>query len=256
MSGKLKKRLKKNALLMCKLNEEINGNERQSAFIFSNVSMSFYQPSFAEVIKNPDWVKRINKKHTHFKDGTLEMQSSNSSDAILMNIFCNPSISMNDSLKKYLDIKISNSQRDIVFGWNPEFENESNKKPTEIDMKIGNHIFEAKLTENSFTKKNVDVLMKYPLINEIFFFKKIEVNQNKQVKNYQLFRNIITAYKYNFKFTILIDETRLDLIKEINNVKEIIKDEDLKARINFMTWQGIVKAFDNEFKNFMKTKYF
>jgi len=88
-SNQLKKRLKTNAVLISK-KYNLSGTEYDSAFIFDSIEMNFEKESFEAIQNNPEWHIRTQKKHSHFKNKTLEMQSSNSSDALLMNIFCNP----------------------------------------------------------------------------------------------------------------------------------------------------------------------
>ena len=87
---KLKDRLKKNALKICKdLGEQ--SDERKSAVLFPNLKLSFHPKTFSNIHSNEDYKNRLNKSHTKAK-GYKEMQSSNSSDALLMNIFAYPNI--------------------------------------------------------------------------------------------------------------------------------------------------------------------
>lgn len=255
MKLKIKERLKKNAMFMCSKNPKISGKECQTAFIFEAVSMSFYQESFNHINENEKWRKRLEKQHPYFKDSTKEMQSSNSSDALLMNVFCNPSISKNIGLIKLLHIQIDNASKDIIFGYKPGFSNESSSRQTEIDMKIGNHIFEAKLTESSFTKKAIDIVLKYPHINEIFDVNGLPINSDEEVLGYQLIRNICAAYKYNYDFTVLLDENRIDLIESFNKITQTIKIEHLKNRINYVSWQNIIHTLDGDFREYLAKKY-
>ena len=89
---KLRNRITNNAIKITTTNSKITGTKFSSAFIFDNVMMNLNLKSYKNIMQNVDWEKRLNKIHTYFKNGTKEMQSSNSSDALLMNIFCNPQI--------------------------------------------------------------------------------------------------------------------------------------------------------------------
>jgi hypothetical protein len=62
-----------------------------SAVIFYKLASAFYPESFDAIRKDTDWFARIQKPHQNLP-GRKEMQSSNSSDALLMNIFCHPMI--------------------------------------------------------------------------------------------------------------------------------------------------------------------
>jgi hypothetical protein len=221
-----------------------------SAVIFKNLEDNFLTSSYMNIQKNPQWKFRTSKVHANLKDGTLEMQSSNSSDALLMNIFCNPGVEKWSGLHNLLHIDPSSG---IEFGWNPTFENEI-LHPTEIDMKIGNIIFESKLTEESFTEKDKKIVERYPNFHAVFdshFLESSEVGY----KHYQLIRNILTVYKYDFSFSILVDETRTDLIRALYNVIEAIKEPEVRNRVSFFTWQEIAAVCGTELKDYLQQKY-
>ena len=76
-----------------------------------------------------------------------------------------------------------------------------------------------------------------------------------KVSNYQLLRNILVANKYNFDFYLLLDERRLDLVREFYKVKFAIQDKSLAHRCNFMTWQEIASCLGNNLKQFITEKY-
>lgn len=250
-SDKLKERLKKNAFKLVESGSH-KGRERNTAFIFDDIKMNFHHKTWSNIKGNENWLKRSEKKHTHFSDGTFEMQSSNSSDALLMNIFCFPGFFNWSGPKKILKI---DQCKDIQFGWNPEFENENKNHPTEIDLKIGDNIFEAKMTESSFTAKEKDVVYSYADFNKVFNDRNLVDGENS-IKHYQLIRNVLTAYKYNYNFTVLLDESRIDLIRDFTEVLKAIKIIDLKQRINFVTWQELVHACGEELREYIIEKYF
>lgn len=247
-SIRLKERLLANALNLCD-KKSFSGIQRESAFLFNDIAMSFYPDTFTSICDNIDYKKRLDKPHSkvpNFK----EMQSSNSSDALLMNFFAHPGIKEWKSLRDLISI---NKSDNIEFGWNPEFSNETSHK-TEIDMKIGNSIFEAKLTEKDFTSKELQVVLEYSNVENII---DLQVLTNKNVvSNYQLIRNLLTAEKYDYKFNLLIDESRIDLIREFYKVKSSIKASYLSDNFNFITWQEISNCVGIDLKNYITEKYF
>jgi hypothetical protein len=244
---KLKDRLKKNALKICKdLGEQCD--ERKSAVLFTNLEMSFQPETFSNIQSNEEYRDRLNKSHTQAK-GYKEMQSSNSSDALLMNIFAYPNILENESLRNLLGL---NQNESIEFGWNPVFKNETRK--TEIDMKIGDCIFEAKLTESNFTKKSKNIVLKYPNVEQVLDL--TTLYKGEDVLYYQLIRNLLTADKNKYDFKLIVDESRSDLIRAFKKVKEVIKTEELKARFNYLTWQEITDTLENDLKQYIIKKYF
>lgn len=247
-SDRLKNRLLLNALNLCE-KKLFSGIQRESAFLFNDISMSFHPDTFANICKNIAYKKRLDKTHPNVP-GFKEMQSSNSSDALLMNIFAHPKIKEWKSLRDLISIDQSDK---IEFGWNPVFANETNHK-TEIDMKIGNSIFEAKLTEKDFTQKELKVVLTYSNVENIIDLK--DLTNNNIVSNYQLIRNLLAAEKYDYKFNLLIDETRTDLIREFYKVKNAIKVKYLLDNFNFLTWQEIANSVGLELKNYVTEKYF
>lgn len=247
-SDKLKKRLLLNALNLCKT-KSFNGIQRKTAFLFDDISMSFHPDTFANIDNNSNYKDRLKKNHSSVP-GFNEMQSSNSSDALLMNLFAHPKIKEWKSLRDLISIDQSDN---IEFGWNPFFANETNTK-TEIDMKIGNSIFEAKLTEKDFTQKVLKTVLTYSNIENIIDLQ--DLTNNDIVANYQLIRNLLTAEKYNYKFNLLIDESRTDLIREFYKVKSAIKIKSLLKDFNFLTWQEITNSVGLDLKNYITEKYF
>lgn len=247
-SDRLRNRLLSNALNLCE-KESLDGVQRESAFLFNDITMSFHPETFANICKKSDYKRRVDKTHPNV-DGFKEMQSSNSSDALLMNFFAHPKIKEWKSLRDLISIDKSDN---IEFGWNPEFENEKNRK-SEIDMRIGDSIFEAKLTESDFTQKELQVVLTYSDVESTIDLQSL-TNDNI-VSNYQLIRNLLAAKKHNYKFNVLIDETRTDLIREFYKVKCAIKIKSLADNFNFFTWQEIANCVGADLKNYITKKYF
>lgn len=246
-SDRLRKILLKNAKEYCSKNS-FYGIEHDSAFLFNDISMNFNIDSYKNICQQMGYVKRLNKQHSN-ASGYKEMQSSNSSDALLMNIFGNPNIKNWKSLRDLLKISTNDN---IEFGWNPQFENEKNHK-TEIDMLIGNNIFEAKLTEKDFTIKDLNVVLSYSNVEQVFDLESLILDA--KVYNYQLIRNILTAFKYDFNFILIVDERRIDLIREFYKTKSAIKVNALAIRCDFITWQEIASCLGKDLKKFIIDKY-
>lgn len=245
----LKQDLRTNAIQLNK-----KGIERKSAFIFEDISDNFYPKSYQNIeSRNYSWDVRLDKKHSHFNESNVfELQSSNSSDALLMSIFCHPKIKDWKGVRDLLDIE---KEDEIIFGWeNVGFKNETSNK-TEIDMKIGAHLFEAKLTEDDFTKQELSIVLKYEQINDIFDIDKLKTEKD-EVKNYQLIRNILAAYKHNCSFRVLLDQRRIDLIRELMETIAAVKDDNLRSKIGFVTWQEIASVCGKDLKEYLGKKYF
>jgi hypothetical protein len=118
-----------------------------SAVIFLNFCDNFHPESFKGIINRREWQQRTTKPHQNVA-GVLEMQSSNSSDALLMNIFCHPHISDWKGVRDLLNL----SAIDPVFGFKPLIaKRNSQGDSSEIDMALYDLFVEAKLTEEDFT---------------------------------------------------------------------------------------------------------
>ncbi len=227
--------------------------KRKSAIVFKTLEDGTENPNFNEnslrhISKNQKWKNRLTKKHTHFKDGTLEMASSNSSDALLMNIFCHPKFPTWKGPRSILGF--ANEQP--KFGCKPGIEKHSS--PTEIDMTLGDVIYEAKLTETDFTSKDIQTVQRvYPEMEDVFDLEFL--SEGDTVKHYQLLRNIYAAHKKDKSFIVLLDYRRPDLIKALLEVSKAIKFDTLKRKCGFITWQEISRTVGKDLRKFLSLKY-
>jgi len=249
--NQLRQRLKKNALNLVDVENNMNGETHNSSYVFDDVFMNFNRKSFNEIKKVDNWEKRLNKRHSYFKDGTLEMQSCNSSDALLMNIFCYPKLKDWKGVSDLLEIDFT---EDIIFGYDPKFENEYNNR-TEIDLKIGKVIFEAKLTEQDFTSKSIDIVNKYNNFTTVFDQDFLSIKRGT-LDNYQLIRNVLAADKHDFRFILLLDQSRIDLMRSLFSITKAIKDVSLRNKIGYITWQELVDSCGKDLKEYIEKNIF
>lgn len=252
-SKRLKQRIKGNIKNLINKSPLIIGKEKDSSFIFDNIDDNFNPDSYQKILSNPEWEKRLRKKKKYPNlPNTLEMQSSNSSDALLMNVFCNPKFIEWKGIKKLFNIIDFDCFR---FGWNPNFSNEKSH-PTEIDLKFNNIIIEAKLTEANFKLQDKKTVETYDNFFSVFDYTLLELNKNGKYRNYQLIRNILSAYKNECRFVLLVDESRIDLIKEFIKTTNAIKDNSLRNRMEFITWQEISNSVGRTLREYIQMKYF
>lgn len=235
-------------------NGGINIYENHSdAIIFENVEDNFLPVSYKGITKNPKWLSRTLKDHSQVR-GQKEMQSSNSSDALLMNIFCHPKIG---SWKGVMDLLKIKSLDQIEFGHNPGLlvDGVPEKSPTEVDLLINTEIIcEAKLTEKDFTKKAKGLVDKYESFRTIFEMRSLDQNDDEYF-NYQLIRNLIAAVKYNKRFILFCDMHRPDLIKAFHQTVRCLRDIKNRERCDFITWQEIAQKTGNDLRVFLNNKY-
>ena len=134
---------------------------------------NFFDESYAAIVAIPEWRKRLNKVLTQAKSslprsgrGWKELDSSMSSDALLMNIFCCPYVSDDPRI---LALVGSDAAELPQFGWRARVPLKSGRADrTEVDMKLGNMLFEAKLTESDFQSAAATVLRRYRDFEQVF----------------------------------------------------------------------------------------
>ena len=258
----LRLELTKRALEYANSNNMSIYGKHPDADIFSKVEDNFLDASYKEILKQADginvpqkWIDRLKKDHAQVK-GQKEMQSSNSSDALLMNIFCHPKISAWKGISDLLKITSLNN---IKFGYNPNIlvDDHPEKTLTEVDLLINDEIIcEAKLTESNFTSKDKIWVSKYELFSDIFEAECLSQNEKKtEYLNYQLIRNIIAAAKGIKRFILFCDMRRSDLIKAFHHTVCCIKDMEFRNRCEFITWQELSKKAGEDLQSFLKLKY-
>jgi hypothetical protein len=174
---------------------------------------NFHPASYAAICANPAWSRRLTKTHTAHRRVRaradwqwMELDCANSSDALLMNIFCHPEVFSNNhqnpAIASLLGVpsnaepnfgihpgvplkKSPKSSKKKVARINPQREpttslfNDINsrtqpddpdhlKDRTEIDLQLGNLFIEAKLTESNFQTANTRLIERYRDLETIF----------------------------------------------------------------------------------------
>jgi hypothetical protein len=218
---------------------------------------NFIDASYRAILENPSWAVRLGKRHQKAcylpeckRKQAKELDSSNSSDALLMNIFCYPNVLSSKPSELFhhsvlppefgvrVHIPLSNGKGDA----------------TEIDMRLGDIIVEAKFTEKDFTSKDKNIVRKYKDFDDIFNEGELSQTETKY-HSYQLIRNILAAHHYNYFFFLLCDKRRPDLLEEYNAVHNAIKYEALRSRCKVIFWQDIASVISGELKVFLSEKY-
>lgn len=120
---------------------------------------NFFDPAYEAILARPDWLRRCNKVHTQglrsiprLADDLgyrwRELDSSMSSDALLMNIFCTPGVAESGMLRRALGVE---EAAEPIFGWKARVPLRNGRVDrTEVDMRFGSLLVEAKLTESDF----------------------------------------------------------------------------------------------------------
>src|SRR5215467_9351699 len=159
---------------------------------------NFISASYRAILRRPQWRKRLQKVHSQGRlslpagdDLWRELDSSLSSDALLMNIFCYPGITRRKEVSRVLGFEPGNLPE---FGFMPRVPLISEAiERTEIDMKLGNMLFEAKLTEADFQIQRAELVEGYRDLKEVFECRELPRAKRKYL-SYQLIRNVLAAH--------------------------------------------------------------
>ncbi len=219
---------------------------------------NFIDASYQAICGAPAWYARRQKAHsqaqalpTEKRSSARELDSCNSSDALLMNCFCYPGAAAHliGALLPLL------SYTTPEFGVHGEVALvDGGRDATEIDMRIGSAIFEAKLTERDFTSRPKSRVERYARLSEVF-----EVGALPQTPDeyhgYQLIRNVLAANQHSWAFYVICDARRPDLLREWWVVHSAIRDAKLRTRCGFLLWQEVAGACPAPLAGFLAQKY-
>ena len=220
---------------------------------------NFIPASYRAILGKPQWRKRLEKVHAQGRrclpsggGPWHELDSSVSSDALLMNIFCYPLITSRAIFCNVLGIETGSRPE---FGFRPRVPLISGAiERTEIDMKLGNVLFEAKLTEADFQVQKAELVEGYRDFREVFASRQLP-RIGKSYVSYQLIRNILAAYALDLDFCALIDARRPDLIEDWYAAVCSVRSAELRVRCKVLAWQELAGCLPAALQSFLNVKY-
>lgn len=135
---------------------------------------NFFVSAYQAILGRPAWAKRLSKVHAQgralpkwmedFKRKWRELDSCMSSDALLMNVFCTPGAAA--AARPILGLREENVPE---FGWKAKVPLKSGLfDRTEVDMRLGELLVEAKLTESDFQTRKAEVVEAYRDFDAVF----------------------------------------------------------------------------------------
>lgn len=141
------------------------------------------------------------------------------------------------------------------FGFHPHTPLQSSKVDrTEIDLKIGNLLVEAKLTEGNFQTARPELVHRYRDFDEVFEPRSLTL-ANGEFRSYQLIRSVLAAAFLNCSFCVLCDQRRPDLIADWYRVISAVRFADLRCRLRTLTWQELSRTLAPIQQCFLEKKY-
>jgi hypothetical protein len=220
---------------------------------------NFLPQSYRAILKNENWSRRLAKPHTSAyralpREGFdwKELDSCNSSDALLMNIFCYPALLKARAVCDLLGIDVDTAPefgfRARVSLLNGRFDR------TEVDMKLADLLVEAKLTEADFQSKPARVVESYRDFFEIFDASALPRREDSYL-NYQLIRNVLAAYANQCSFCVMLDARRPDLLESWYSVMRSVRLHDVRVRCKVLTWQELAAFLPPRVQKFLGEKY-
>jgi hypothetical protein len=220
---------------------------------------NFHPASYERICGDPLWARRLQKVHTASKRSRLradwqwkELDCANSSDALLMNIFCHPEVFSDGRVAALLGVDPYSRPE---FGFKPRTPLLRNKRDaTEVDMKIGDLLVEAKLTESDFQRAKPDMIDRYRDLGEIFDTAELPISGGMQ-DGYQLIRGALAAYATGSSFCVLCDARRTDLHESWYRILRAVRLAEVRWRLKLLTWQELTATLPEDLKQFLKCKY-
>ena len=220
---------------------------------------NFLPPSYRRICADPDWRRRLSKHYTassrvarSLDRVRRELDCSNSSDALLMNIFCYPGITRRKPVCQLLGVEAGQRPQFGVRTCTPCVGGLSDR--TEIDMLLGHLLVEAKLTEGNFQSARRALIQRYVALEEVFDVD--ELPGSKDVyRHYQLIRGVLAAHHSTRSFLVLCDARRADLAEDWFRVVRAVRSCELRSRMAILTWQELATTLPPKLQNFLAAKY-
>jgi hypothetical protein len=137
---------------------------------------NFFDPAYRAIVARADWASRFNKVHAQGRAlpkwtedpqrKWRELDSCMSSDALLMNVFCTPGVADSAAVRRMLGVE---TEALPEFGWKAKVGLKSGLfDRTEVDMRWGGLLVEAKLTEGDFQTRKAEIVEAYRDFDEVF----------------------------------------------------------------------------------------
>lgn len=266
---------------------------------------NFFDPAFTAIIRNPDWMRRFDKVHAQAARSLpkpqldphrrwRELDSSMSSDALLMNIFCTPGVVESAAVRNMLGVE---DGAQPIFGWKARVPLSNCRfDRTEVDMRFGSLLVEAKLTEVGFQSRVAAIVEAYRDFDEVFDrdqLPRVEIPASRWVRasefpenesqefesiradpelfspvdtsfrpsgnegfaSYQLIRSVLAARAANCTFCVIHDERRPDLRAEWFQIMSAVKSAEMRTRLKVLAWQELAAFLPPELQQYLDLKY-
>ncbi|ABF40920.1 hypothetical protein Acid345_1919 [Candidatus Koribacter versatilis Ellin345] len=218
---------------------------------------NFFPESYAAILKRPEWRRRLAKVHTGRRnlpntEKWKELDACTSSDALLMNIFCHPETLAEGKLRRLMSVDM---EAEPEFGVRVAAPLQNGHRDrTEVDMRWGDLLVEAKLTETDFQCCREELVERYRDFDELFDAKSLARGEAGYA-NYQLIRGVLAAASNDDRFCVIADARRPDLRERWFAVMQSVRSYDLRMRCQMLTWQEICAVLPEILQQWLGEKY-
>ncbi len=220
---------------------------------------NFLAASYKRILQQPGWKTRLAKVYTGSRflprklDRTRrELECANSSDALLMNIFCYPGILRRMAVCSLLGIEPA---LDPTFGFRPGIPLKNGAQDrSEMDLKLGKLFIEAKLTEGDFQTARCDLVHRYRDLESVFELDRLPMSKEKY-RSCQLIRGALAAHEHAASFAVFCDQRRQDLIEDCFEIMSAVTSAELRCRLSVVTWQELSSVMPLKVRTFLLEKY-
>jgi hypothetical protein len=266
---------------------------------------NFFDEAYAAILARPEWMRRFDKVHAQAARSLpkpqsdiarrwRELDSSMSSDALLMNVFCTPGVAESPAVRAMLGV---GDGAEPIFGWKARVPLANGRfDRTEVDLRFGSLLAEAKLTEADFQSRSAAIVESYRDFDEVFdrdrlprteiattrwktasefpenasqelesvvgdpaLFSPVESNfrspGEEGYAGYQLIRNVLAAHAAGSSFCVIHDQRRPDLREAWFDVMAAVKSAELRVRLKVLTWQELAALLPGALQEFLDRKY-
>jgi hypothetical protein len=266
---------------------------------------NFFDAAYTAIAANPDWMRRFDKVHAQAARSLpnpqfdsarrwRELDSSMSSDALLMNIFCTPGVADSPAVQHALGV---DAEAAPIFGWKARVPLANGRfDRTEIDMRLGSLLVEAKLTEVGFQTRTASIVEAYRDFDTVFDrdrLPRVEIATSRRLRasefpennsqefesvvadpaltssidtvfrppgepgyaSYQLIRSVLAAHAADCSFCVIHDARRPDLREEWFQIMTAVKSAALRVRLKVLTWQELAALLPVALQDFLDVKY-
>ncbi len=221
---------------------------------------NFLANSWRRIQARPSWRRRLEKTYTgsrrvprSYDRSRGELEAATSSDALLMNLFCYQGMLRRTSMLQRLGTEPGLSP---TFGVRVQVPLRSGATDrTEVDLRLGNLLIEAKLTETGFQTARPDLVFRYRDLETCFSVDELPRTLAGHFQSYQLIRNVLAAYALDCRFAVFLDRRRNDLQERWFEILRAVHSSTLRSRLCLLSWQELSTAAPITVRRFLAAKY-